>query len=269
MVHKHPVLLQYFVRLGRTAGVRASRVQLCPSRKMSSKHPSPDSESISRKEPRIGFLPQILFEDNEIIVIDKVPNEASVPQKGSRPVQTTPKKRTDEWVDAVRLAASLESNRSDSLINEPLKLISEQHSIPRKEQKFYNFLTRSVKIDDPVIQKRIWNIVNEVDVTMNKQPFSEIPKHLISSADRVEQYCGHKIYHVHRLDMETSGVLMYAKTENSCAELCRQFRDREVKKMYLARVAHRMMPLGSSQTISLPICVDYENRPRQVSGLGG
>jgi 23S rRNA-/tRNA-specific pseudouridylate synthase len=35
-----------------------------------------------------------------------------------------------------------------------------------------------------------------------------------------------------RLDMETSGVIMFAKSEVSCAELGRQFREREVSLIF-------------------------------------
>jgi len=37
-----------------------------------------------------------------------------------------------------------------------------------------------------------------------------------------------KVHHVHRLDMETSGVLMFAKDEHTSAIIDAQFRDREV-----------------------------------------
>jgi 23S rRNA pseudouridine1911/1915/1917 synthase len=41
---------------------------------------------------------------------------------------------------------------------------------------------------------------------------------------------------VHRLDAGTSGVLLLCKSEAACAELLRQFREREVEKTYLAVV---------------------------------
>ena len=41
---------------------------------------------------------------------------------------------------------------------------------------------------------------------------------------------------VHRLDKETSGILIVAKTEAAMSELQRQFREREVEKEYLALV---------------------------------
>jgi len=45
---------------------------------------------------------------------------------------------------------------------------------------------------------------------------------------------------VHRLDKETSGVMVAARSARAEAELKRQFKDREVRKVYLALVAGRM-----------------------------
>jgi len=44
---------------------------------------------------------------------------------------------------------------------------------------------------------------------------------------------------VHRLDKDTSGVMVVAKTEGALAELGRQFKEREVEKTYLA-IVHGM-----------------------------
>lgn len=41
---------------------------------------------------------------------------------------------------------------------------------------------------------------------------------------------------VHRLDKETSGVLLIAKTQDAFCELQRQFKDREVEKVYIGLV---------------------------------
>ncbi|MCI0706353.1 MAG: RluA family pseudouridine synthase [Ignavibacteriae bacterium] len=45
-----------------------------------------------------------------------------------------------------------------------------------------------------------------------------------------------KIYIVHRIDKETSGVIIFAKTAEAHAELNRQFENREVEKIYHAIV---------------------------------
>jgi 23S rRNA pseudouridine1911/1915/1917 synthase len=47
---------------------------------------------------------------------------------------------------------------------------------------------------------------------------------------------------VHRLDKDTSGVIVVAKNDASHRELQRQFRDREVEKTYLALVYGAMNP---------------------------
>lgn len=49
-----------------------------------------------------------------------------------------------------------------------------------------------------------------------------------------EEYFNQRSGLVHRLDKETSGVMVLAKTSAAFVELLRQFRDREVQKEYLA-----------------------------------
>ncbi|MEX0602638.1 MAG: pseudouridine synthase, partial [Bacteroidota bacterium] len=45
-----------------------------------------------------------------------------------------------------------------------------------------------------------------------------------------------KIYVVHRIDRETSGVIVFAKTGEAHRNLCRQFQGREVETVYQAIV---------------------------------
>ncbi len=66
---------------------------------------------------------------------------------------------------------------------------------------------------------------------------------------------------VHRLDMSTSGVIVVALRRNAEKELKRQFRERETKKTYLARVAGHVKI--NSGTIDLPLSCDLPNRPKQ------
>jgi 23S rRNA pseudouridine1911/1915/1917 synthase len=56
---------------------------------------------------------------------------------------------------------------------------------------------------------------------------------------------------VHRLDKDTSGVMLVARTDVAGAELLRQFREREVEKTYLALVTG--VPRFDSDWISAPI----------------
>jgi len=67
---------------------------------------------------------------------------------------------------------------------------------------------------------------------------------------------------VHRLDLDTSGVLVAALDEPTYHALQRQFRDRTVEKRYLAWLDGDVA--GERGTVSLPVRVDLEQRPRQV-----
>ena len=66
---------------------------------------------------------------------------------------------------------------------------------------------------------------------------------------------------VHRLDLDTSGIMLVARgKQNQCA-LSRQFQERTVAKRYRAWVAGRVR--DDEGSIDLPIARDWENRPRQ------
>jgi tRNA pseudouridine32 synthase/23S rRNA pseudouridine746 synthase len=66
---------------------------------------------------------------------------------------------------------------------------------------------------------------------------------------------------VHRLDMATSGVIVVALTKAAERELKRQFREREPKKQYLARVFGH--PQHEEGLVDLPLICDWPNRPKQ------
>ncbi len=66
---------------------------------------------------------------------------------------------------------------------------------------------------------------------------------------------------VHRLDRDTSGVMVFALTPHAQRHLGLQFEKRQVKKAYIARVAGRLEP--KTGAVHLPLAVDWPNRPRQ------
>lgn len=66
---------------------------------------------------------------------------------------------------------------------------------------------------------------------------------------------------VHRLDMDTSGVMVFALTRQAQGHLGRQFQDRLTKKTYVARLWGRLAP--ATGRVDLPLIVDWPNRPRQ------
>jgi len=66
---------------------------------------------------------------------------------------------------------------------------------------------------------------------------------------------------VHRLDLDTSGVMVFALTRHAQRHLGLQFEHRQMKKVYVARVWGRIAQ--KSGTVDLPLSVDWPNRPRQ------
>jgi 23S rRNA pseudouridine1911/1915/1917 synthase len=72
---------------------------------------------------------------------------------------------------------------------------------------------------------------------------------------------------VHRLDRDTSGLIVVAKTEAALENLSDQFRDRTVFKSYVALVHGRMSP--DSGKIDQPVARDRSNRTRMAVVRGG
>jgi len=66
---------------------------------------------------------------------------------------------------------------------------------------------------------------------------------------------------VHRLDRDTSGVMVFGLSPHAQRHLSMQFEKRSTKKTYVARLAGRLEP--KSGTVDLPLIVDWPNRPRQ------
>jgi len=70
---------------------------------------------------------------------------------------------------------------------------------------------------------------------------------------------------VHRLDMATSGLMVYARGPIVQRYLSRLFHDHAVKKRYVALVAGVFHT--SSGEVNLPIAADWPNRPLRVINL--
>lgn len=72
---------------------------------------------------------------------------------------------------------------------------------------------------------------------------------------------------VHRLDKDTSGVLVIAKDPDTLTALSKQFQDRSVEKVYLAAVWGR--PAAKHGTIDAPIGRNPRHRQRMAVQGGG
>ncbi len=72
---------------------------------------------------------------------------------------------------------------------------------------------------------------------------------------------------VHRLDKETSGLIIFARNDRTMAHLQQQFKSRQVKKEYLALLRGKLVP--TKGTIEGPIGRDPANRQRMAVVAGG
>jgi len=70
---------------------------------------------------------------------------------------------------------------------------------------------------------------------------------------------------VHRLDRDTSGVMVFARTPHAQRHLGLQFEKRQTRKIYIARVHGQVAE--PSGVVDLPLIVDWPNRPLQKVDL--
>ena len=108
----------------------------------------------------------------------------------------------------------------------------------------------------------------------------------MSLQEILSETTGGQILSVHRLDMDTSGLIIYARNPKSQKDLQRQFERHEVEKEYTAlldapggwphpeslapaacgeisRAGNAFLQPGEQGVISLPIAPDHHDRPRQ------
>lgn len=117
-----------------------------------------------------------------------------------------------------------------------------------------------------------------MDIILDNDKFIAVnkPSGLLSIPDRMGQEISLKdilkekygaIYTVHRLDRDTSGIIVFAKTEESHKELSLLFEGREMEKYYVGLVYGNMMtPKGS---IDAPIMEHPGKTTKMVTHVKG
>lgn len=88
-----------------------------------------------------------------------------------------------------------------------------------------------------------------------------LPQHHDSALLRLQAEYG-PLWVVHRLDMDTSGVMVLARNRDAAAALGLQFERRSVHKEYEALVWGE--PPSGTGLIDLPLRIDWPHRPRQI-----
>jgi len=235
--------------------------------------------SYSRAEFQTSSL-RIIQQDEHLVIVDKPCGMMSVPGRqvqaladGSVP------KRTAQWEAAICAAQiakanahshapkatcsedvmdgaasgtethakaedeiSLQLSAASCAVLDALVSVPNVGGIPRKEWRFYTYLDRVLRAIDLDIQQCVWQCICSHDAALHRRKLVDIPPHLVSADDLVRAMVPGPILHVHRLDMETSGVLLFARSEDACAALCEQFRERSVQKTYIAEVFGSVCP---------------------------
>lgn len=90
-----------------------------------------------------------------------------------------------------------------------------------------------MNVEDFIIYEDAAFIAFNKPAPLPSQPDPTGDKSLWEYAD---EYLGQKSYLLHRLDRPTSGVILFAKTEQAAALVSQQFQNRETQKSYLAVV---------------------------------
>ncbi len=211
----------------------------------------------------------VLYDDEHLVVVDKPSGMLSVPGKIKKGSYVQP--RHQQWLTVINNAADrsnelFEGFNGKNVLIDVMNKMKNVESIPRKEKLFTAYVKRMYKINDDEITANIWKVLTEIDESLHKRDLEDVPTELISASEIIASICNIKtVYNVHRLDMDTSGLLVFAKNAEICNLLGQQFRDREIDKVYLAKVNGIVTTDDKkSLTINVPIRPDISNRPMQV-----
>jgi 23S rRNA pseudouridine1911/1915/1917 synthase len=137
----------------------------------------------------------------------------------------------------------------------------------RKEKRIVtSFFPPKIIFEDEsllVIDKPAGVVVNRSETTREKTIQDWLKEYLSIKGEGI----GGRAGIVHRLDKETSGLLLIAKTEKAFKNLQKQFKERKVEKRYLALVHGQVKP--SKGTVEVPLSRSPYNRKKFGVFLGG
>lgn len=122
-------------------------------------------------------------------------------------------------------------------------------------------------IYDPPLEPRLDVVYQDDDVLVLNKPSGllSVPGRLETHKDCLQSRAQCQFptaTTVHRLDMETSGLIIMALNKPAHVHLSRQFEQRLTQKQYVARVFGQ--PLGHAGSIHAPLICDWPNRPKQM-----
>ncbi|AOA57518.1 RluA family pseudouridine synthase [Acinetobacter larvae] len=114
-------------------------------------------------------------------------------------------------------------------------------------------------------QQPLSKIYEDEDIIIIDKPagllsvMGRLPEHQDSAYLRIlAEYPAAKV--THRLDMATSGLLMFAKHRTAEVAISKLFQARQIEKQYIAWVQGQIAAQGQ---VDVPLLTDWDNRPKQ------
>lgn len=117
----------------------------------------------------------------------------------------------------------------------------------------------------PICHEQVGIIFEDDDILLINKPafLLSVPGRSPQNKDSVHSRLNEKygtVLLLHRLDLDTSGIMVFAKTRLAQQHIARGFQKRAIHKRYVA-VVHGLIDADEG-TINLPIGPDWNNRPR-------
>lgn len=125
--------------------------------------------------------------------------------------------------------------------------------------KGLSLLTEDITTESPVI------IYEDEEIVVVEKPAGMPSVPGLDGRPSLQEWLSHhgEIHQTHRLDMDTSGIMVFAKTHSSAFNLRQQFEAHTIRKTYTARVSYSHLLEQQRGRIELPLGPDYDERPRQ------
>eukprot|EP00934_Nitzschia_sp_Nitz4_P003963 Nitzschia sp. Nitz4//scaffold13_size275219//234692//235830//NITZ4_000918-RA/size275219-snap-gene-0.23-mRNA-1//1//CDS//3329536146//3953//frame0 len=190
---------------------------------------------------------RILHQTDDCVIIEKPCNLRSVPghDKSNQSTSPFPQRTAQEaWVLALQSFSTNPSSAYTCLQRLAEWDLNRLSSVPRRLALFSRFVERNAKsldLDHPsekdiqgifqCIQKRQKPLMNLPPSTpLLESAYGQLTKRLGGESET------DSIRVVHRLDCETSGVMVFARTQQAASKLSKAWREGQVQKTYLAVV---------------------------------
>eukprot|EP00903_Cladosiphon_okamuranus_P011065 g10446.t1 len=215
----------------------------------------------------------IIFHDDDIVVMNKPHGLRTVPGKASgAEAETrahvewhsgTKRQRQDFWTGVVHSACHNllhdEETEGEEEFRGHLRRLTRENNVPRKRSKFQTYTAVTLGLEGEEgdkVSARLWDAV---EGQLKKEAGPGVDCLLTRVKSRWPD-----ARHVHRLDQDTSGLVVMALTVEAAREMCRQFRERVPSKIYTAVLEGKMAKTPKSGEVIARIRPDVKNRPKQM-----